>query len=311
MKTRQLPVVDFRDFNQSDDPARRAAFVAKLGGALEELGFVAVEGHGIPSSLLEAGYAQAAALFGLPEETKRRYCVPQHGYQRGYTPFGLERAKDNPTPDLKEFWHVGRSLPADHPLTVNGDIPPNVFPAELPGFEATFLELYARLESFGASLLEAIAAHLGQSPAAFREMVQVGNSVLRVINYPDMGVDVPPGAVRAAAHEDINLLTVLPTSTRPGLELLNRDGEWVALQTPPDVMICDTGDMMQLLTGGLLPATTHRVVNPEGSDGGRMSMPFFLHPNSDFLLDPIRPCGQEAMRTRDFLHKRLRENGLA
>lgn len=309
MKTEAIPVVDMRDF-ESGDAARRAAFVEVLGGALQRLGFVAVRGHGIDPELVQRGYALAAEAFALPEAVKRQYASPEDGHQRGYTPFGLERAKGQSAADLKEFWHVGRTLGAEHPLTVNGAIPRNRFPEEVPVFEDVFSALFASFEGFAWKLLDAIGEHLGQPASWFRAMVQDGNSVLRIINYPDMGVEIPVGAVRAAAHEDINLLTVLPASTRPGLELLTRDGEWVALETPADTMICDTGDMMQLVTGGVLPATTHRVVNPEGSDGGRMSMPFFLHPNSEVVLTPLRDNGQAPIRTHDFLVQRLRENGV-
>jgi len=309
MKIESIPVVDLRDFD-SGDAERRAAFVGVLGESLERLGFVAVRGHGIDLELIERGYAVAAETFALAEPVKRVYTTPEDGHQRGYTPFGLERAKDQAAPDLKEFWHVGRALPAGHPLTVSGAIPANRFPAEVPAFEDVFAALFTSFEGFAWKLLDAIGAHLGQPASYFRAMVQDGNSVLRIINYPDMGVKVPAGAVRAAAHEDINLLTVLPASTRPGLELLTRDGEWVSLETLADAMICDTGDMMQRVTGGMLPATTHRVVNPEGSDGGRMSMPFFLHPGSDVMLTPLRDNGQPAVRTHDFLMQRLRENGV-
>lgn len=304
-----IPVVDFRDLDAGAE--RRAAFIDVLGRGLERFGFVAVSHHGISPELLTRGYATAERFFALPVETKLRCEAPQCGRQRGYTPFGVEHAKDTAVPDLKEFFHVGRSLAQDHPLHVSGDIPPNVFPAELPQFTDAMRELFARLEGFALELLDAVGEYLAQPPSWFRDMVRDGNSVLRVINYPDMGHTLPVGAVRAAAHEDINLMTVLPSSTRPGLELLTRDGQWMAVETPPDVMICDTGDMMQLVTAGQLPATTHRVVNPEGADGGRMSMPFFLHPHPDALLAPLRQDYAEPILTRDFFGARMRATGVA
>lgn len=296
-----IPVVDLA--HARGGPAERARFVAALGTGLEQLGFVAVQGHGIASDRLGTAYALARQAFALPEEVKRRYETPEDGRQRGYTPFGTEHAKDTPIPDLKEFWHVGREVAPGGPL------PPNRFPAEVPAFGPHFSSLYTDVERFALELLDGVAEWLGQRRDWFAEMARDGNSVLRIIHYPEVG-EVPPGAVRAAAHEDINLLTVLPVSTRPGLELLTREGEWVAVSTPPDVMICDTGDMMQLLTGGLLPATTHRVVNPGGRDGGRLSMPFFLHPHPDHVLTPIRGDGPP-VRTADFLLERLRAIGVA
>ncbi|MCO4744981.1 MAG: isopenicillin N synthase family oxygenase [Proteobacteria bacterium] len=302
-----IPVVDFRDFS---NPERRASFVATLGKGLEEFGFVAVTGHGVSPELLAQAYAVAEQTFALPHASKASCEDSAGGRQRGYTSFGVEHAKDQAVPDLKEFWHIGRQLPDDHPLTLSGDIPANRFPDDQPDFGPTFLALFDALEGFANGLLEAVGEHLDLPEDFFRNFVRDGNSVLRVIHYPDMGPDAPPEAVRAAQHEDINLMTVLPASTRPGLELLTRDGEWMAVQTPPDVMVCDTGDMMQLLTGGRLPATTHRVVNPPDSDGGRYSMPFFLHPHPDQILKPMQ--GDEpGITTREYLHERLVAIGVA
>ncbi|TNE84575.1 MAG: isopenicillin N synthase family oxygenase [Deltaproteobacteria bacterium] len=301
-----IPVVDFRDFH---DPAKREAFIRTLGEGLEAFGFVAVTGHGVDEDLLDRAYATAERTFALPSEVKRQYEDPANARQRGYTAFGVEHAKDQPIGDLKEFWHVGRELDADHPLARSGDIPVNHFPAEEPAFQGTFLELFDALEYFAHSLLAAVGEYLELPEGFFKEMVHDGNSVLRIIHYPDVP-DAEPGAVRAAQHEDINLMTVLPASTRPGLELLTREGKWMAVQTPPGVMVCDTGDMMQLLTGGRLPATTHRVVNPDNADGGRYSMPFFVHPHPDRRLTTLG-SDEQGPTTRDFLLQRLRENGVA
>ena len=306
-----IPVVDLRDW-RSTEPSTRAAFVRTLGAGLEEFGFVAVIHHEIPAELLAAAYRDAQQVFALPSDVKRSYETPENGRQRGYTSMGVEHAKDQPLPDLKEFWHVGRTLPPDHPFTMSGLVPENQNPSEVELFSDTFSRLFVAMDTFANDLLDGVGEFLGLRPGTFREMVQDGNSVLRVINYPDLGGPAVPGAVRAAQHEDINLITVLPASTRPGLELLTRQGEWMAVETPPDVMIVDTGDMMQHLTGGRLPATTHRVVNPDGADGGRMSLPFFLHPNPNhrmlpFGADPSTP----APTARDFLFHRLREIGVA
>lgn len=306
---RQIPLVDLRDLEGTG--SERSRFVQTLGEGLEEFGFVNVTGHGIDPSLVHRAYALAEKLFALPLETKRKYETPHDGRQRGYTSYGTEHAKDQAHGDLKEFWHVGRELGDQHPLHLSGDVPPNQFPSELPAFRATFLELFDRIDGFGNRLLDAVGTYLGLPDTFFGEAVRDGNSVLRIINYPDLaGVPYVPGAVRAAQHEDINLITILPASTRPGLELLTRDGQWMAVEAPPGVMICDTGDMMQLLTGGRLPATTHRVVNPPESDGGRLSMPFFLHPHPDFVLRSMTGAGP-TIKARDFLHQRLVEIGVA
>ena len=313
----RVPVVDLRDFLASENPqspasqARRAAFVIALGEGLERFGFVAVTGHGIAPGLLAHAYQLAAETFSLPDAVKRQYETPQDGRQRGFTSFGVEHAKDHPVADLKEFWHVGRELGAEHALHLSGDVPPNQFPTELPAFRAAFLELFNALEAFANQLLSAVGVYLGKDDAFFAKLTHDGNSVLRIIHYPSVGEQLPEGAIRAAAHEDINLLTVLPVSTKPGLELLTRDGEWMAVEVPPDTMVCDTGDMMQLLTGRRLPATTHRVVNPRGGghDGARLSMPFFLHPHPEAMLTPMSGDATP-VRTRDFFHQRLREIGV-
>lgn len=306
----QIPTVDLRDFT-SGDADRRDTFVSTLGVGLETFGFVNVRGHGLDPALLDRAYAVARETFALPDAVKQRYETPHDGRQRGYTSFGVEHAKDHAKPDLKEFWHIGRDLGADHPLHRSGDIPPNQFPSEVPAFGTTFQALFDAQEDFAMRLLDAVAIYLGFAPTTFRDMTRDGNSVLRVIHYPDLGAPPEPGSIRAAQHEDINLMTVLPASTRPGLELMTRDGRWMAVESPPDVMVCDTGDMMQLLTSGRLPATTHRVVNPEGSDGGRMSMPFFLHPHPDYVIRPVDPKFGPPITARDYLHTRLRAIGVA
>ncbi len=276
--------------------------IATLGEALSSLGFVAVVDHGVDAALLQRAYATAADTFALPAATKQGYERPEEGRQRGYTSMGIEHAKDRDTPDLKEFWQVGRSGPG---------LPDNVFATEVEGFEATMLALFHALDSVAAALLGGIERYLQLPVGFFEDFTRGGNSVMRIIHYPPLRGDVPEGAVRAAAHEDINLLTVLPVSTQPGLQLMTRAGEWVDVQTPPDVMVCDTGDMMQLLTGGRLRSTTHRVVNPtEGADRSRYSMPFFCHPRPDAELSPARD-GAPAILAHDFMMERLRAIGVA
>lgn len=302
-----IPVVDMRDLAH---PERQEAFVEALGAALSEVGFVAVQGHGIDPALLAKGYESAVSLFGQPNAVKRQYETPENGRQRGYTSFGVEHAKDVAAPDLKEFWHVGRTLPDDHPLVVQGDVPANNFPAEVPEFEPTFTELFTQLEGFANRLLASFGTYLGLPDGYFERLVKDGNSVVRIINYPPLPEGSLQGMVRAAAHEDINLITVLPYASNPGLQILTREGEWLDVTTPPDVMICDTGDMMALLTNGQVPATTHRVVNPMDDDGGRLSMPFFLHPHPDKVLTPFREGDAKPVRARDFLHARLKAIGV-
>jgi isopenicillin N synthase-like dioxygenase len=249
----------------SGTAASRERFAAGLMRGLQRFGFVILKDHEVPTALLERAYALAERLFALPEPVKRRYC----GGLRGYTPFGTEHAKDNHYPDLKEFWQVGR---------VGDALPPNVWPTEIAGFEATFLDLFAGLDSTGRMLLEALAPALDLPPTYFDPLVRTGNSVLRVIHYPPVPADADPHCVRSAAHEDINFLTVLVAARGAGLELLDRDGRWLPVQSDPHHLIVDSGDMLARLTNDVIPATTHRVVNPQGPNVSRYSMPFFMHP---------------------------------
>ena len=295
VSTAAIPVLSLEELSRSD---RDPATVRALGEALQNLGFVAITEHGVPEDLLNEAYATARELFALPEEIKRRYEDPQGGRQRGYTSMGVEHAKDHAVPDLKEFWHVGR---------LHGDVPLNVEPEKPAAFGPTMNRLFSALDRVATDLLDAIGEFLALPEGFFDDFTRGGNSVLRVIHYPPLGADAAEGAVRAAAHEDINLITVLPVSTEPGLQIQSHDGAWLDVVTPPDVMVCDTGDMMQLLTGGRLRSTTHRVVNPTlHANRSRYSMPFFCHPRPDALLRASPPITADA-----FMMERLRAIGVA
>lgn len=309
MDRASIPTVNYEDFLAEGEARDR--FVTVLGRGLEQFGFVFVREHGIDDALLHRTYALAERLFALPDAIKRRYETPEDGRQRGYTSFGVEHAKDRAIADLKEFWHVGRRLAADHPLTVAGDIPRNRCAEEVPGFSETSQELFDAMDRFSTGLLSAIERYLGWPEGFFEALTRDGNSVLRIIHYPPLPEQVPAGAVRAAEHEDINLITILPASTEPGLQLRTREGEWLEVCPPPGAMVCDTGDMMQLLTGGRLPATTHRVVNPSGHERrSRYSMPLFCHPHPDGVLAKAQD-DRPPVTGRGFLMERLRDIGLA
>lgn len=281
---------------------------AGLGRSFAETGFAVVRDHGIDSGLIARADAAARAFFALPEEEKRAYQLPGKGGARGYTPFGKEHAKGALVHDLKEFWHVGRELPPGDPLReVMAD---NVWPAQIEDFRAASIALFAAFEKAGGRILEAIAVALGREPGFFAPTVANGNSVMRFLHYPPI-VDAPPGAVRAAAHGDINTITLLLGAEEAGLELLTTEGEWLAIAPPPGALVVNVGDMLERLTGGRLRSTTHRVVNPAGAAaaGSRYSMPFFLHFRPDYLIVPMQ--GDEpAITAHDFLDQRLREIGL-
>ena len=291
----------------------------ELGRSFGEYGFAVVRDHGIPQSLIDEAEAVSKAFFALPDDVKRAYKLEGGGGARGYTPFGTEKAKDAEVFDLKEFWHVGRDLSAGHPLAEF--MAPNVWPTEVEGFRDTMSALFAAFEVAGGRVLEAIALHLGRPRDFFAASVADGNSVMRLLHYPPLGEGAPEGAIRAAGHEDINTITLLLGAEEAGLELLTRQGEWVAVDTPPGALVINVGDMLQRQTNGRLRSTTHRVVNPRGDAAkrARYSMPFFLHFRPDFLITPLPECiatddanpPLPPISAHDYLMQRLREINLA
>jgi isopenicillin N synthase-like dioxygenase len=264
------------------------AFSAGLGQSFERFGFAVVSDHGIDADLLEAAFDQTQKLFALPEASKRHYSIPGGRGQRGYTPFGIETAKGANRADLKEFWHVGRELePAD---ALAATMPPNLRVAELPDFNRATYALFKAMDTLGLKVLEAVAVHLCLPPHYFDAHVSRGNSILRLLHYPP----VAPGAagLRAGAHEDINVITLLVGAEEAGLQLLDRSGHWLDIAPPPGCVVVNIGDMLQRLTNHVLPSTTHRVVNPDPARAGipRYSMPFFQHFASDFLIETLPSC---------------------
>jgi len=287
-------------------------FAKELGESFERFGFAIVADHGIPSGLIARAEEKAKAFFALPEEVKRRYHIAGGGGARGYTPFGIETAKGATAYDLKEFWHVGRELPPGHPYQEL--MAPNVWPEEVQSFRDTFLELFAAFDRTGLRILEAIARYLGLADDYFVDTVRDGNSVLRLLHYPPIPGDGPN--VRAGAHEDINTITLLLGAEEAGLQLLDRDGNWLPVTPNEGELAVNIGDMLQRLTNGVLRSTTHRVVNPPPERRGksRYSMPFFLHFRPDFMIEALpgcvgddRPRKWEPITAHDYLLERLRE----
>jgi isopenicillin N synthase-like dioxygenase len=298
--------------DQAADPER---FARHCGESFERFGFAIVTDHGIDADLIDRAWAATKAFFAQSAEAKMPYKSPKGG-ARGYTPFGIEIAKDATENDLKEFWHVGRDLAPGHHYSES--MPPNVWPDHPGDFKAIFTELYAEFDRVGAKLLSAIARYLGLEPDWFVEPVRDGNSVLRLLHYPPISPEA--SGIRAGAHEDINLITLLLGAEEAGLQLLDRDGRWLAVDPPAGAMVVNVGDMLQRLTNHVLPSTTHRVVNPPPERRGvaRYSMPFFLHLASDFPIVTLPGCVTterpnlypEPITADDYLQQRLREIGL-
>jgi len=288
-------------------------FAKELGESFERYGFAIIADHGIPADLIARAEEKAKAFFALPEEVKRGYKVEGGGGARGYTPFGIETAKGASAYDLKEFWHVGRELAPGHPY--EKVMAPNVWPEEVQSFRDTFLELFAAFDEAGLRILEAIARYLGLAPDYFVDTVKDGNSVLRLLHYPPTDGNGPN--VRAGAHEDINTITLLLGAEEAGLQLLDRDGNWLPVTPKQGELAVNIGDMLQRLSNNVLRSTTHRVVNPPPERRGhsRYSMPFFLHFRPDFLIETLPECmGEdrpnhypEPITAHDYLLERLRE----
>lgn len=287
-------------------------FSRDLGDSFSRFGFAVISDNDLDPERLKAALASAQAFFALPEEVKRAYVVGTGG-QRGYTPFGIETAKNHEHFDLKEFWHMGRDLPAGHPF--RDKMPDNVWPTEVASFQADITWLFTALDSMGGRVLSAIAAYLGLPRDFFVPTVNDGNSILRLLHYPPVPKDGPN--IRAGAHEDINVITLLLGAEEAGLEVLDKNGDWLSISPPPGSLVCNIGDMLQRLCNHRLPSTTHRVVNPAPERRGfpRYSTPFFLHFNPDYEIRTLPGCVDAdhpdkypyPITAHEFLQERLRE----
>jgi len=303
------------DIGRWDDD--RAALVGELGAAYREYGFCCIRGHGIPKALIDEAYTAFVAFFALPEAIKHQYLAGSGG-TRGLTPLKVETAKSAAYPDLKEFWHIGRELPPGSKYAAA--MAPNLWPAEVPGFRVAGSALYDALGALGGRVLSALALHLGLDQHWFDDKIDHGNSILRALHYPPIGPN-DTAHERAGAHEDINLITLLVGASDSGLEVLSRRGDWLPVTAEGDAIVVNIGDMLQRLSNHVYPSTTHRVVNPKGEAArrARYSVPYFLHPNPDFLIDVLPSCitaespsrYPEPITANDYLWQRLREIGLS
>ncbi len=310
-----IPSVDLADF-LSDDTSRKQKFVNEIGKAYEEIGFVALKNHFLSDQLVEDLYKEVKAFFALPVTTKSNYEIEGLGGQRGYTSFGKEHAKGKKEGDLKEFWHFGQEPDADANLTE--EYPKNVIVKELTNFNTVGMEAYRMLEKTGIHVLRALSLYIGLEENYFDHWASNGNSILRPIHYPPIK-DEPKGAVRAGAHGDINLITLLMGASTGGLQVQRKDGEWIDAIPQEDELVINVGDMLERHTNNKLRSTIHRVINPprEQWSEPRYSIPFFMHPRSDMKLNCLQECVDEKnpkqyddITAGQFLHQRLVEIGL-
>ena len=318
MATVNIPRLDLNDYIKGNE-AQRKAFSEGIGKAFNETGFVTIANHGMSKELMAELYVEVKKLFDLDEQIKKKYEIVELAGQRGYTSKGREKAKDSTTPDLKEFWQVGQFVEGE--VMSKEEYPDNILVDELPRFNEITKEIFKKLEYAGTHILRAIAVYLGLDEFYFDAKIKNGNSILRGIHYfpisdPD---SLAPDAVRAGAHEDINLITLLIGASADGLEVLTRDGDWYPIKAQADDIVVNVGDMLQRLTNNKLKSTTHRVVNPprELMGTSRYSVPFFLHPRSEMSLACLDSCiNAENPKAFDdytagqYLDERLREIGL-
>lgn len=309
----EIPSLDLAHFTTGTDEQKQQ-FVQALGAAFTNIGFIALKNHGLSEEVRVQLYAAVERFFALPDAQKQAYEFAELAGQRGYIGKGKEKAKGHTKPDLKEFYHVGQPDPLPH-------MPKNVFPEEVAEFKEWTLHTYKIFEQTGKTLLRAIALYLELPEDYFEDKVKQGDSILRALHYfpienPDA---LPPDAVRAAAHGDINLITLLMGASAEGLEVLRRDGKWIPVTALPDQIIINVGDMLDRLTNHKLKSTIHQVVNPprEKMKTSRYSIPFFMHPRADMdltcltsCIDAENPKIYEDMTAGEFLDERLRELGL-
>lgn len=310
-----IPSVNLQEF-LSEDPQLKTKFISEIGAAFEDIGFVALSGHFLDDDLVKNLYEEIKTFFQLPQETKDKYEIKGIGGQRGYTSFGKEHAKGRKEGDLKEFWHFGQYVENDAKL--QEEYPDNVFVTELPEFNVVGEDTYKKLEKTAKYVLRALALHLGLEETYFDHWIKNGNSILRPIHYPPITSE-PKNAVRAAAHGDINLITLLMGAHGKGLQVQNHKGEWVDAIAKPNELMINVGDMLSRLTNNRLKSTIHQVVNPPRELWGtsRYSIPFFMHPKSEMPLNCLENCidesnpkGFEDTTAGEYLNERLIELGL-
>lgn len=311
---RQVPTLSLGSYLHGSENDK-VKFIEQLFTGMKDYGFIILKDHAVPAALLTEAYQMLEKLYSLPEKKKLSYVSELGGGQRGYTAFGKEHAKDSPVMDLKEFWHVGREVPDGHAFSKY--YPKNIWPDDsVPEFRPVFEKLFSQLELAGIQMMEALTYPLQVETDYFKNMVVEGNSILRLLHYPPIPEGIDPRCVRAAAHEDINFITILPAATTSGLQLKDRDGAWLDIESDYGSLIVDAGDMLARITNDVIPSTTHRVINPQdGKNQSRYSMPFFMHPHPESLLSCLPSCKGTGAKYPDitahaFLMQRLREIGL-
>lgn len=318
MSKNSIAHVDYLDYSQGDD-ATRQKFIQEFGDSFSNMGFAIVKNHGVTEELRNKLFEVSKAFFELPDDVKKKYEDEQLSGQRGYISKNKESAKGKSVPDLKEFYHIGQTVEDNDPI--KNEYPDNIWPKEVTEFEAVGQQVFQTFENTGRNLLRAIAQYLDLDENYFDDKIHNGNSILRLLHYYPVAdkSQIPEGAVRAAAHGDINLITLLMGGSAEGLQAQSVDGEWISVSPGPDEIVINIGDMLARLTNDRLRSTQHQVITPneESWTKPRYSTPFFLHPRSDMDLTCLDTCISDEnpkhyddMTAGEFLTERLIELGL-
>ena len=297
MSIKIIPELSFKEIEKGDSFS-----INLLSEALSDHGFFSITQHGLSKDLVDSCYKSSKAFFDLDYQIKNTYSSVGSKGARGYTPKGIETAVGEKIADQKEFWHHGPLIDE----TYDKNIPENLNISQVPEFNKHFDQLYIELHNIGSRVLSVIALSLGLDQNYFNSWVEKGNSLLRSIHYPP--VETKSNPHRARAHEDINLITLLIGAEEGGLEVLSKDGSWIKVEPSSDAIVCNIGDMMQLVTDKQLKSTTHRVIQDEVEESKpRYSIPFFLHPAPSINLKSIFRDNDEGILANDFLNQRLKE----
>ena len=291
----KIPRISFKKLKENNLDAFK-----NLSEALQFHGFFSIYDHQIQKDHIAQCYSKSQEFFKLDLDIKNKYAFPEIGGARGYTPFGKETALGEDVPDLKEFWHHGPVLDNffDHRVYDNIQI------KEVDDFNSVFDQLFNDLNNLGSDLLSFIAISINLNKSYFNSWVNRGNSLLRMIHYPPSDND---NIFRAREHSDINLITLLIGANEKGLEVKNKDNSWIQITAQKNDIVCNIGDMLQLVTDGKLKSTPHRVVKyVDDIPSSRYSIPFFLHPSPDTVLKSIYDSNDKGVLAHDFLDERLK-----
>lgn len=312
-----IPSLDLSHFTSGSEEQKQQ-FVKNLGEAYQEIGFVSIKNHGFDEKLEKDLYRVLKSFFDLDDDVKMKYDGSSFNGQRGYTGKRKEHAAGRSMGDLKEFFHVGKHIPESN----SADYAANIWAEEVPEMEQICTNAYSTLESIGKTMLSAIALHLDLEVNYFDNKVDRAISILRPIHYFPIEdtSEIKEGAVRAAEHGDINLITLLMGASADGLQVKRRDGKWIPITAIDGHLVVNVGDMLERLTNGVLKSTIHRVVNPplDQLDKPRYSIPFFMHANPDTSLASLDSCISaenpkqwEDTTAGEFLLERLKAIGLS